>query len=127
MFANPSPSAAYAQVGLNTDVATANPHKLILMLFEGAIFAVNTAAISVEQQNMANKGLHIAKAIEIISNGLKASLDMNAGGEIAERLATLYDYMNSRLLYANIHSSVPALQEVSKLLTELKEAWEGIA
>ncbi len=69
----------------------------------------------------------VSKAIEIIINGLKVSLDMNAGGELAERLAALYDYMSERLLYANLHNSQPALDEVSGLLASLREAWAGIA
>lgn len=127
MFATLSRADAYNQVGLNTDISEASPHRLIVMLFEGAILAVNTAAVSIEKKDIAGKGQYIAKAIEIISNGLKASLDLKAGGEIAQNLSDLYDYMNTRLLYANLHSNTAALREVGGLLNELKEAWVGIA
>ena len=68
----------------------------------------------------------ISKAIEIILNGLKVSLDYEAGGDLAQRLGALYDYMTQRLLYANLHNSRPAMDEVTQLLTDLKSAWEAI-
>ena len=120
-------AAAYAQVGVETGVTTADPHKLILMLFDGAILSIATATSAMDRKDIPTKGQAISKAIEIIMNGLKASLDQDAGGELAARLAALYDYMSERLLYANLHNSRPALDEVSDLLHGLREAWEGIA
>ncbi len=119
-------AAAYSAVGVETGVSTADPHKLILMLFEGAILQIGTAAIALENKDVPAKGAAISKAIEIILNGLKVSLDYEAGGELAERLGALYDYMTQRLFYANLHNSRPAMDEVTKLLTELKGAWEAI-
>ncbi|MBT9496148.1 MULTISPECIES: flagellar export chaperone FliS [Zoogloea] len=119
-------AAAYSEVGVATGVSTADPHKLILMLFEGAILQIGTAAAALENKNVPAKGLAISKAIEIITNGLKVSLDFEAGGDLAQRLGALYDYMSQRLLYANLHNSRPAMDEVVKLLTELKGAWEEI-
>lgn len=121
-----SPSAAYAKVGIETGVIAADPHKLILMLFDGALLQVRTAGIAIGNQDIPGKGTAISKAIEIIINGLKVSLDMNAGGELAQRLAALYDYMSERLLYANLHNSQPALDEVAGLLATLREAWAEI-
>jgi len=117
---------AYARVGVESNVAGSDPHMLIVMLFDGALLKVNMAAIAIVQHDIAGKGQAISKAIEIISNGLKASLDLTAGGELAQRLASLYDYMVSRLLYANLESSEGALKEVATLLGELKGAWEAI-
>ena len=68
----------------------------------------------------------MSPAVEIIINGLKVSLDLSAGGELAQRLAALYDYMSDRLLYANLHNSQPALDEVAGLLATLREAWAEI-
>lgn len=119
-------AAAYSEVGVATGVSTADPHKLILMLFEGAILQIGTAAAALENKNVPAKGLAVSKAIEIITNGLKVSLDFEAGGDLAQRLGALYDYMSQRLLYANLHNSRPAMDEVVKLLTELKGAWEEI-
>lgn len=119
-------AAAYAKVGVETGVSTADPHQLILMLFDGALLQVRTAAIAIDKQDIAARGAALSKAIEIILNGLKVSLDTNAGGELAHQLAALYDYMSDRLLYANLHSNQPAMEEVNTLLTSLREAWAEI-
>ena len=121
-----SRAAAYATVGNQTGVATASPHELILMLFDGALVSIGTAAVAMEAKDIPTKGNAISKAIEIIVNGLKVSLDMNAGGDLAQRLAALYDYMAERLLHANLHNSRAALDEVGKLLRELRDAWVQI-
>jgi flagellar protein FliS len=117
----------YAAVGVETGVLSASPHKLILMLFEGASFSISRAAQHMRRQETAEKGVAISKAIEIIDGGLKASLDIEAGGPLAERLAALYEYMCLRLLHANIHDNEAALSEVATLLGEIKGAWEEIA
>lgn len=120
-------ASAYARVGVETGVSTADPHKLILMLFDGALLSIGTASAAMENHDIPGKGQAISKAIEIIANGLKASLDLNAGGELAARLSALYDYMNDRLLYANLHNSSATLEEVKTLLLTLREAWAAIA
>ena len=119
-------AAAYSSVSVETGVSTSDPHKLILMLFEGALLQIGTANIAMENKDIPKKGAAISKAIEIILNGLKVSLDYEAGGELAQRLGALYDYMTQRLLYANLHNSRPAMDEVTQLLTDLKSAWETI-
>ena len=125
-----NPKEAYSKVGIETGVDTADPHKLILMLFEGAMLAVSSASLHMKRnagaEDVARKGEAISKAINIITNGLKASLDQEAGGELAGRLGALYDYMATRLLYANLHDQPAILDEVSHLLAELKGAWEQI-
>ncbi len=118
---------AYAKVEVETGVTAADPHKLVLMLYDGAILSISTAAGAMQRGDIAVKGQSTSKAIEIITNGLKASLDAKAGGELAERLSALYDYMAERLLYANLHNNRAALDEVSGLLESLREAWQGIA
>jgi len=127
MFTHRSPAAAYAQVGVEVVFDGADPHRLILMLFDGAMLCVAKAQVHMEQGQIAEKGQNISQAINIIANGLRVSLDMEAGGDLAEKLASLYDYMVVRLLHANMHNQLPPLAEVSKLLAELKEAWEQIA
>ena len=119
-------AAMYAEVGVETGVTTADPHKLILMLFEGALLQIGKAGSALAIKDIPTKGKAISQAIEIIANGLKVSLDFEAGGELAERLGALYDYMTQRLLYANLHNSQPALDEVAHLLNDLKGAWEEI-
>lgn len=127
MFASLSnPRMAYAQVGVEARVADADPHQMVLMLFDGALLAVSTASHQMEMGDTAGKGLSISRAIDIIVNGLKVSLDLDAGGDLAERLFALYDYMCTRLLHANSQNDRAALEEISHLLGELKSAWEEI-
>ncbi len=117
---------AYAKVGMETGVASASPHKLIVMLFEGALVAIKTAMQHMADGNIPEKGMAISKAIMIIDGGLRASLDKKAGGEIAESLDSLYEYMGKRLLEANLKNDVKILEEVHTLLMELKTAWDAI-
>ena len=118
--------SAYQRVGVETGVESADPHKLILMLFEGAQEALAKARIHIQNNEIAEKGQMISKAIMIIDHGLKASLDMNAGGDLAIKLQALYDYMTHRLLVANIQNNLEIVNEVNKLLSELYGAWKKI-
>jgi flagellar protein FliS len=121
-----SPAASYAQV--STDIAaTADPHRLILMLFEGARAAISMARLHMERKEIPEKGAAISKAIDIINNGLLVSLDTESGGELAERLAALYEYISQRLLWANLKNNLAALDEANQLLGELQSAWIMIA
>ncbi|MBY0578122.1 MAG: flagellar export chaperone FliS [Burkholderiales bacterium] len=120
-------ASAYTDMGMESEVASANAHKLILMLFEGAVLAISAARIHMAHKEIASKGKSISHAISIIDNGLKASLDLNVGGEIAQNLSSLYDYMSMRLLLSNLNNDADGLEEVRKLLLELKGAWESIA
>ena len=117
---------SYREVGIETGVQAADPHKLILMLFEGALIALSDAKRFMLQRQTAAKGQALSKAIMIIENGLKTSLDAKAGGELGERLAALYTYMCDRLLRANLHNRPEIVDEVSRLLAELRGAWEQI-
>lgn len=127
MFENSSTAiSAYNKVGVESGVTTADPHKLILMLFEGAQQALNRSKLHMQKNNIAGRGEMISKAIMIIDHGLKASLDVKAGGALAEQLSQLYDYMTDRLLQANLRSSIEIIDEVSQLLGELHEAWAAI-
>ncbi len=123
---NYSPAGVYAELGRDSDVRSADPHRLIVLLFEGAESAIAIARVHAEQGNVAERGSHISKAIDIIANGLKASLDQQQGGELAVRLAALYDYMVSRLLWANMKNDIPTMDEVHGLLSEIHDAWNQI-
>lgn len=127
MFGNPTnPANAYAALSTESAVHSADPHRLILLLFEGTENALALARLHAEQGNITARGNAISKAIDIITNGLKASLDIEQGGELAERLAALYDYMASRLLWANMKNDIPTIEEVQSLLGEIHEAWRLI-
>ena len=119
--------ASYSKVGLETGVDGANPYHLITMLLDGAVLSLARATQALKENRIADKGREISMAIDIISSGLQASLNPDAGGEIAGRLNSLYDYMCTRLLQANLHSDLAAIQEVSGLLGEIKGGWEEIA
>ena len=118
---------AYARVGVETGVMGASPHRLIVMLYQGARQAIAQARMHVQQGNVPARGEAIGKAIQIVESGLQQSLNREAGGEIAERLNALYSYMSRRLLEANIKQSEAMLVEVDGLLATLEEAWIGIA
>jgi flagellar protein FliS len=120
------PIGAYGNVGIGTAVATANPHQLIVLLFEGASQAVVVARSAIEAGDIAKKGSSITKAIDIILNGLRASLNTEQGGDLARNLYALYDYMARRLLHANLHNDTAALDEVRRLLNEIHDAWVAI-
>jgi len=115
----------YRQVNNYTGVTDADPHQLIQMLLDAAVGKLAIAKGILERGERAQKGEIIGQAISII-NGLQSSLDMDAGGEIATNLNDLYDYMNRRLLLANMHNDVEIVDEVISLLREIKSAWESI-
>lgn len=117
---------AYNKVGIDSGVASADPHKLISLLYQGALLAIANAKSSIARRDIAARGKAISHAILIIDSGLSASLNKEVGGDLALNLAALYEYMSHRLLAANINSDMAALDEVTRLLNELKEAWESI-
>lgn len=118
---------AYANVGLETGIGAASPHQLIVMLYDGALVSILSAQTHMKDGNIAAKGAAISKAITIIDNGLRAALDHKAGGEIAANLDALYDYMGRRLLQANLENDAGILEEVRKLMADLRETWNAIA
>jgi flagellar secretion chaperone FliS len=118
---------AYARVGVETGVMGASPHRLIVLLYQGARQAIAQARMHLQQGQVPDRGKAISKAIRIIESGLQQSLNLEVGGEIAGRLNALYSYMARRLLEANIKQSEAMLVEVDGLLATLEEAWIGIA
>jgi len=116
----------YRRVGVDSGVGSASSHQLVMMLFDGAIEAVKLARLHVAAGRIAEKGRALGKAVRIVEEGLKASLDRNAGGPLAQQLAQLYDYTNLRLLQANLRNDPKALDEVERLLGELRAAWAQI-
>lgn len=122
----PRGANAYTQVGLETGVIAASPHRLITMLFEGAMTAITNGARQMAEGDIAAKGKSISHAILIIESGLRGGLDHKQGGEISENLNALYAYMAMRLLQANIENNPDKLNEVHGLLADLKSAWDSI-
>ena len=116
----------YRQLGLETQINNASPHRLIQLLMDGALERMNSAKAAMDRGDTANKGLLIGKAMGIIS-GLRSSLDMNVEGtDLPERLDDLYDYMGRRLLEASTFNKVEMLSEVIELLKTVKSGWDAI-
>jgi flagellar secretion chaperone FliS len=116
----------YAKVDVEVGVMGASPEALVVMLYDGAIKAIGVARTEMLRKDYAAKGAQLSKAIGIIEEGLLAALDPVAGGDIAANLQALYEYMTRQLMLANLHNSVEILDEVTRLLIELKGAWEAL-
>src|SRR5690606_4742730 len=116
----------YRKLGLESEVNSASPHRLIQLLFAGALDRIAISQGAMERGDIPLKGEQIGKAIGIIS-GLRSSLDMEASGELPENLDQLYEYMEMRLLQASARNDSAALTEVAELLKTLKAGWDGIA
>ncbi|MFO1372900.1 MAG: flagellar export chaperone FliS [Candidatus Competibacteraceae bacterium] len=115
----------YQQVNVHSATAYASPHRLIQMLMEGALERIAVAKGCIQRQDIAAKGEQIGKAVDIIG-GLREGLNQEAGGDIAANLDALYDYMQRRLVEANLRSDAAMLDEVADLLRPIKEAWDAI-
>lgn len=116
----------YQTVDLGAQVAEASPHRLIQMLMEGGLSKLAKARGAMERGQVALKGELIGHAISIVG-GLREGLDFQRGGEVAVNLDRLYEYMISRLLEANLKDSTLMLDEVTALLRDIKNGWDGIA
>jgi flagellar protein FliS len=119
-------SRAYATVGVNTAIESASPHKLILMLYDGLLKHVRMAKAHVQKGEVAAKAAAICKAVNILDQGLRLGLNLEAGGDIAAQLDALYDYSERRLFHANLHNDIAALDEVTSLIEPLRSAWFAI-
>jgi flagellar protein FliS len=122
-----NPAKAYASTNIESNAIAANPHKLIAMLYEGALIAILQAEHHMKQNNVLEKSAAITKATDIILMGLDASLNIEEGGEIGENLHALYSYMCQELILCNLHNDVKKLKEVYALMLDLKNTWDAIA
>lgn len=116
----------YQSVNIQAQAVDASPHRLIQMLLEGGLTRIAQARGAMERQQTAMKGELIGKAIDIIG-GLHAGLDLQQGGELAANLDSLYQYMVSRLLEANMKNDAVQLDEVAGLLRNVKTGWDAIS
>ncbi len=115
----------YKSVNLEAQVMEADGHRLVQMLFDGAIERINAARAALEAGNLARKGELVGKAITILG-GLRETLDFKAGSELAENLDHLYAYMQRKLLEAHAQNQLQGFAEVIDLLRPLAEAWRSI-
>jgi flagellar protein FliS len=116
----------YQTVNIQAQTTEASPHRLIQMLMEGGLTRLAQARGAIERNQIALKGELISKAIGIIG-GLREGLNLELGGEVAANLDSLYEYMTSRLVEANVQNAVAPLDEVSGLLRNVKSGWDAIA
>ncbi len=124
-LSNPRRQINQYQVVETQAVEVASPYKIIQMLLNGALARISTAKGHMERGKKGECGELISKAISIIE-GLRNSLDKSIGGEVVENLEALYDYMNRQLLQANLQQQPGILDEVTKLLQEIKAGWDAI-
>jgi flagellar protein FliS len=115
----------YQKLGIESEVSHASPHRLIQLLFEGALGRLAVAQGAMERGDSAVKGEMLGKAIGIVG-GLRSSLDMEAG-ELSERLDQLYEYINLRLLEASAQNDTAKVAEVIQLLKTVKSGWDEIS
>ena len=118
-------SQAYASVGTHSQVDAASPHRLIQLLMDGALDRLALARGQIQRGEISLKANSISRTMSII-DGLRLSLDHSVNSSLSDNLEGLYDYMNRRLLLANVKNDTEALDEVAGLLRELKEAWDAI-
>lgn len=119
-------TSAYRQVGVQSVVDGASPHQLIKMLFDGLIVSVNGARGAIERGDVAEKIRHIGKAVRILQEGLLSALDRERGGEVANNLATLYEYCVARLTLANAHNDAKLVEEVAALVGTVAQGWNDM-
>ncbi|APZ44608.1 flagellar export chaperone FliS [Acidihalobacter ferrooxydans] len=115
----------YQEVGIESSILEADPHAVIQQLMQGVIECLSTAKGAMQRNDVALKAKRITHAIRII-DGLRAHLDHEKGGEIAENLDALYDYMSRRLVDANAKNDLVALDEAFGLMMEIKSGWDAI-
>ena len=115
-----------SNVALDTAIAGASPQRLIVMLYDGALAALQAASGAIARNDAGMRGAALSCAIAIIDEGLRPALDPRAGGEMAADLRALYGYIIHRLLYANLKADDASIDEAARLLGELRGAWETL-
>lgn len=115
----------YNQVRAHAHAEGASPHRLIQLLMDGALEKIRVAKGVMERHDIPEKVRQINWALSIV-DGLRQSLDMEKGGEIAQNLDALYDYIQRRIVVANMENDPRILDEVAGLLIEIKTAWDAV-
>ena len=121
-FSSNQALASYQEMGAYGQVEQANGHELIRLLLETLSVRINEAKSCIQQGDISEKITRLTKALNIL-DGLRMSLNIEEGGEIAANLDDLYDYMQRQLVQANAHNDIDILDEVKGLVEEIKSAW----
>lgn len=119
-------AGAYHRVGVETGVDAATPHQLVAMLFDGCADAIAEGRTAMQRGQIEAKCKAVTRAVRIVDEGLRAALDVKAGGKLAEDLLALYGYLTLRLTQANLHNDAAALDECHALLEPVRNAWAAI-
>ncbi len=117
----------YSQVGVETRVSGATPHQLVALLFDGYLECLAKARGAMRAGNREAKAQALGRAVRIVEEGLRAGLDLQAGGPLARDLDDLYTYLTMRLTLANVRGDESLLEECQRLVTPLRDAWMAIA
>lgn len=117
--------AAYRTIGAHGGVQDADPHRLVQMLFHGALDRVHAARGCAERGDLVGKAAQVTRALNAVG-GLQGAVDP-ATGELAGRLDALYDYLGMRLLQFNARNDMAILDEVATLLRQISDAWDQAA
>lgn len=120
-----SPLSQYRCVGAYGSVETADPHRLVALLYDGLGQALGAARLAIERRDLPAKGREIGKAAGILDS-LRASLNMDQGGDMAENLDRLYEYMGRQITQANLHDDLAAIDSVTVVNETLRGAWAQI-
>ncbi|MGM9483851.1 flagellar export chaperone FliS [Roseateles sp. NT4] len=118
--------SAYGKVGVETDVLSASPHRLVALLFDGVVEGMNLALAAIQAGNTPVKNNSLCRCVRILDEGLKAALNLESN-PLAHDLRDLYAYLCMRLTYANLHSDIAAIEECKRLLLPVRDAWHAIA
>jgi flagellar secretion chaperone FliS len=125
-FSRSSNLAAYQAVSVHGGVAASDPHRLVLMLMDGALERILSARGAIENGVPEARSRLLHRAVAIIDE-LRASLNLDVGGELAANMAELYEYSSRQLMRANLEARTEPLDEVAKLLREIRSAWIQIS
>lgn len=117
--------AAYQTVSAQGAVDGADPHRLVLMLMDAIMERLAKARGCIEHGEVVKKTKLLHSTVVLVTE-LRGSLNLSDGGELAQNLSSLYEYIQRRLLLANLHSDTAALEEVVRLMGEIRSAWVAI-
>lgn len=115
----------YKTIDVQTRVSSSTPHSLVAMLLDGILQKLAKASGAMQRGDLSEQGESLSAGIRII-DGLRASLDYSKGGELASNLGSMYDYMERRLVEANLGSDRDIIGEVVSLVNQIKSGWDAI-
>jgi flagellar protein FliS len=117
---------AYAKVGIESQVNSASPHQLIVMLYDGLLESMRFALICMQNKNPVQKGAEVNRALRILQDGLMSSLDFEKGGDISKQLMGVYEYVSQNMVIASARNDEEKMQVCIAMIENIREAWVAI-